>query len=496
MKKSVLSFFVFASLSLPLGAQTVLTLDSCRALALRNNKQIGVAKLKQDVATNTRKAMRTKYLPKVDAVGGYQLLSSEVSLLNDDQKNTLNNLGTKLFGNVAGEIPETLTGMVQQGLITPQQAQAFGQLASKYATPLIQGLNAAGSEVRQAFRTNNRNMMGASVMVRQPVYMGGAIKAANRMADISEELAAHTIEQTVENTLYAIDQTYWLVVQLRQKNKLAQNYLELVRKLDSDVQKMIREGVATRADGLKVSVKVNEAEMKMTQAEDGLALSKMLLCQTCGLPIGTDIELADENSPAVAEAYISPKADVNTAWENRTELKLLDNVVSLSEQSTRLVKAAYLPQVALTGGYTVTNPNVYNGYENKFGGTWSIGVLLRVPVWNWQEGTYKVRAAKAATTMAQMEKEEARELVELQVNQNQFKVREANKKYEMASKNVEKAEENLRSANLGFSEGVITATDVMAAQTAWLDAQTQKIDAGIDLRLTDIGLKKAMGVLR
>ena len=487
---------ILTGLSVSVSAQTLLTLDSCRALALRNNKQIGVARLQQDVAQNTRKALRTKYLPKVDAVGGYELLSREVSLLNDDQKNALNNLGNTLVGNTAGKLPEVLTGMVQQGLISPQQAQASGQMAEQIATPLAQGLNAAGSEIRQAFRTNNRNMMGAAVMVRQPVYMGGAITAANRMADIGEELAAHTAEKTIENTLYSIDQTYWLVVQLRQKNKLASNYLALVQKLDDDVQKMIREGVATRADGLKVSVRVNEAEMKLTQAEDGLALSKMLLCQTCGLPIGSDIVLADENSLAVVVTGSGTEADVNTAWDNRSELKLLDNAISLSEQSTRLVRAAFLPQVAITGGYLVTNPNVYNGYENKFGGTWNIGILLRVPVWNWQEGTYKVRASKAATTIAQLEKEEARELIELQVNQNQFKVREANKKYAMASKNVEKAEENLRSANLGFSEGVMTATDVMAAQTAWLDAQTQKIDAEIDLRLTDIGLKKAMGVLR
>jgi outer membrane protein TolC len=66
----------------------------------------------------------------------------------------------------------------------------------------------------------------------------------------------------------------------------------------------------------------------------------------------------------------------------------------------------------------------------------------------------------------------------------------------MSLKNVEKAEENLRCANLGFAEGVMTATEVMEAQTAWLQAQTQKIDAEIDLRLSQIGMKKALGVLQ
>ena len=58
---------------------------------------------------------------------------------------------------------------------------------------------------------------------------------------------------------------------------------------------MIKEGVATKADGLSVKVKVNEAEMMLTQVDNGLNLSKMLLCQLCGLPLETDFQLADES---------------------------------------------------------------------------------------------------------------------------------------------------------------------------------------------------------
>ena len=339
-------------------------------------------------------------------------------------------------------------------------------------------------------------MFGAAIMVQQPLYMGGAITAANRMADLNEELSTTSIKGTIQNTLYDVDNTYWLVVSLKQKNKLANGFLELIKKLDSDVQKMIEEGVATRADGLKVSVKVNEAEMAVTQAEDGLALAKMLLCQQCGLPIDSNITLEDENKEELTAVCDMTDGDIEAALVNRYELEMLGKAVDISKESTRLLRAAYLPQVALTGGYLVTNPSVYNGFEHKFGGVWNIGILIRVPVWSWQEGTYKIRASKAATNIANMELAEATELIELQVNQSQFKMREANKKYGMSLKNVEKAEENLRCANLGFAEGVMTATEVMEAQTAWLQAQTQKIDAEIDLRLSQIGMKKALGVLQ
>ena len=465
-------------------------------MALRNNKQLGVTRLKQDVALNTRKAVRTKYLPKLDVIGGYEWTSQEVSLLKDSQKESFKNLGTTVTAAVGERAPGMLTSMVQQGLITPQQAQALGGLLSSELAPMTQLINGVGQGITNAFRTDTRNMFAAAAMVKQPIYMGGAITAANRMADINEMLAANSLEEMTQTTLYTIDQTYWTVVSLKQKERLAQSFLDLVKKLDSDVHKMIDEGVATRADGLKVDVKVNEAEMAVTQVEDGLSLAKMLLCQLCGLPISDNIVLADEQSDALNATTASANFNIDTAMENRPELKMLQNAVDMSVQATKLARAAYLPQVALTGGYMVMNPNPFNGFEKEFSGVFNLGVLVRVPVWNWFEGAYKVRASKAATAMANLELSDAREKIELQVNQNAFKVKEANKRLAMAKKNTEQAEENLRCANLGFKEGVIQSSDVMAAQTAWLQAHTQKIEAEIDVKLSEISLQKALGILK
>jgi len=86
-------------------------------------------------------------------------------------------------------------------------------------------------------------------------------------------------------------------------------------------------------------------------------------------------------------------------------------------------------------------------------------------------------------------------MIELQVNQNTFRVTEANKKLAMAKTNIQRADENLRTANLGFREGVITPTIVMEAQTAWLQAQSQKIDAEIDVKLSQVDLQKSLGTL-
>ena len=494
--KHKLLILALTTLATSAQAQQTLTLDSCRAMALRNNKTLSASRMQLDMARYNKKAAKTKYLPHISALGGYELTSREISLLSKDQKSALANAGTNTTGALHNDIAGALTNLAQQGILTPEQASNLGGMFGQVGSKIGEAVNHVGQNIVDAFRTDTRQMYALSVMLTQPVYMGGAIIAANRMAAIGEEMAQNNIEASTQNTLHSIDQAYWTVVSVHHKKQLAESYLAVVKKLDDDVSKMIREGVATRADGLKVDVKVNDAEMSLTQAENGLALAKMLLCQLCGMDVDSDITLADENADNIVEQADDAQADRAVAMENRPELKLLQNSADMSRQATKLVRAAYLPQVLLTGGYVATNPNVFNGFERKLSGMWNVGVMVRVPLWNWMEGTYKVRASRIATTIVELERDDIREKIDLQVSQSQFKVKEANRRLAMAIKNVENAEENLRCANLGFKEGVIPTTDVMAAQTAWVQAQSQKIDAEVDVKMSQVNLKKALGVLQ
>ena len=491
---------LLAGTVMPVNAQRLLTLDSCRAMALRNNKQVGISKVKQEVAMNVRKSARTKYLPHVSALGTYQFTSRPVELLSDDQKSTLSNLGTKTacdlqtgLSTIAGSEPMQHIAAVLGAMGV--NFDALHQMTGQGLQNMAAKLNGLGENLVDALDTDTRNLFAGTVMVVQPVYLGGSLIALNKMADINEEMQQHSADARRQSAIYATDKAYWQVVSLKHKQKLAEGYLDLLKKLNADVHMMIDEGVATRSDGLSVDVKLNEAEMTLQKVNDGLVLSKMLLCQNIGLPITEDITLADEDKETIAVVELSPKLDVETAVGNRPELKMLENGVQLSRQLTNVLKAGNLPMVALTGGYVVTNPNVLNGFQRKFGGFWNVGVLVRVPIWNWGDVMYKVRASKGATTIANLELAEARELIELQVNQNTFRVNEANKKLTMAQANIARADENLRTANLGYKEGVITLTTVMEAQTAWLQAQSQKIDAEVDVKLSQVDLQKSLGVL-
>ena len=493
MMKRFFGFLVLALCFGTLRAQRVFNLDSCRNMALAHNKGLLMAKERMDKARYERKAAFTNYLPDFSATGGYMFFSDEISLLDDRQKSALSHAGT----NLQQGIMHSASAFVQQiGQTDPQLAGALQQaLQGGGLTGIASVLDRLGSELVDAFRTDTRNVWAGAVTLAQPLYMGGKIRAYHRITKLSETLARTQHDAKLQEVLLDTDNAYWTVVSLGYKKKMAESFLELVSRLDGDVERMIEEGVATKADGLTVKVKVNEAEMMLTKVDNGLALSKMLLCQLCGLPLDTQFSLADEDRADLSLGETVPDDAVERAFENRPELKSLDLVHKIYEDKVRVVRSEMLPSLALTGGYMVSNPALLNGFENKFRGMWNVGVMLSVPIFHWNEGIYKVKAAKSEVNIARLQQSEAQEKIELQVNQSLFKVSEAGKRMALSRKNMEKAEENLRYADRGFKEGVIPVSNVMEAQTAWLSAQSDNIDAQIDMKLAQAYLQKAMGTL-
>lgn len=439
-------------------AQQTLTLEECRDLAIQNNKELQISGEKVKMANEERKAAFTKYFPQLSAMGGYMWNQKDINLLDMDA------LSAKL-GSALGPIA---------------QLPMFGQLMG-------------GVDEMQHLDVQNIWVGGISLV--QPVFMGGKIVSYNQITKYARELAESMNDLQLQEVIYKTDETYWQVISLVNKKKLADAYVSLLRKMDSDVAAMIAEGVATQAEGLSVKVKLNEAEMAQTKVDNGLALSRMLLAQICGLPLDEPMALADENIENFPMHSKDAIANVNEAFANRDELKSLELAAKIYQKKERIVLADMLPNLALSANYLVTNPNAFNGFKNEFAGMFNVGVILKVPLSGWWEGSYKRNAARAETRIQTLQLQEAREKVELQVNQSVYKVNEANKKLTASSRNMENAEENLRHANLGFEEGVIPALNLMEAQTAWVSARSSLIDAQIEVKLTEVYLTKAMGKL-
>ena len=478
----------------PSTAQTVLTLDECRSMALENNSQSKIAQEKVTAAQYDSKAAFANYLPKVSATAMYLHNSENLSLISEDQQTTFSHLGTAVKGNINAILSDPTYQYVTStdASLAKLDALVKGVLQTKD----IEGaLNHIGQELSDNFTMDIQNVYVGAISIEEPLYVGGKIRAYNKVTAYAKELAETQLNGEDQKVLVTVDEAYWQIVSIANKLRLTNQYVELLRQMDHNVEIMKNEGVATASDQLSVRVKLNEAEMSQIKAQNGLMLSKMLLCQLCGMPLDSDITLKDELNETLEIPVDEVTYTQEELYENRPELKSLELAVNMYDMKSKIVRADYLPTVALTGNYLVTNPSAHDGLANEFHGMWNVGVVAKVPLYHFGEGMNKYRKAKTDKIITQYQLEDARGKVSLQASQYEKKIAEADSRLEMALKNMENAEENLRIANIGFQEGVVESQLVLAAQTAWLKAHSEEIDARIDRIMATVYLRQVTGQL-
>ncbi len=455
-------------------------LQEFRRMALANNKQLMMSRERIRKAGYQKKEAFAAYLPGIDFNGGYLYNQRELSIFDSDQL-----LPVKSFDLAS-------------------QSYQFNLVKNPVTGEPVKGPNGQyiPSEValipKESMTYDIHNVFFGAITLTQPVYMGGKIVAMNAITKAAEKAAREMHISEAENVIYAVDAAYWMVVSLKAKQKLAESYVNLLDSLSRDVHLMLDQGVATRSDVLSVDVKLNAAQVDLVKVNNGRVLSRMALAQVCGLPVHTQFTLADEDAETpVPQPGVAPEGgyDMATVYQNRPDLRALEQGIEVARQQKRVALSSMLPSVALVGAYEFSNPNMYDGFKKKFKGAFSVGAMVSIPLWHWGGDYNKYRAAESDEVIRRLQLEDARELVSLQVSQASYKTEEAYKTYRMTMTNLAKADENLRTADLAFREGVATTDNVMEAQTAWLKAHSEQIDAMIDVQLCQTYLAKALGTL-
>lgn len=490
MKRIVFTVVVITA-SLQLHAQKVLNIEGCRQMALEHNKTLAIAQENVKAANQLKEAAFTQFLPNFSANGAYTWNQKNLSLLAED---ALLPVGTKMadgsFGFTADQISNGWT--LINGQPVPLDANNI-PFNPKINPEKIQWKGYALLP-KDALEYDIHNIFAGTIGFVQPIFLGGKILELYRIAKYGENLANAQLESKATELLLEVDEAYWRVVSVENKVKLAKEYRNLIAKANSDISTMIEEGVATKAEALKIKVKLNEAEVSLSKAENGLSLSKMALNQLCGIPLNESYTLVDEdlNTATKTEDLIS----YELAFNNRPELKALTQLENIAISNEKVMLSRFMPNIALSGNYLISNPNVYNGYKNEFGGMFTVGVVGNIPLFHFGEKFHTLKAAKSQHRIATMQIEEAKEKIQLQITQSSYKVAESLKKQAATRENISQAEENLRYAMEGFEAGVITSTDLIGAQTAWLSAKSEAIDASIDVKLCNMYLQKSLGILK
>ncbi|MBO7582049.1 MAG: TolC family protein [Bacteroidaceae bacterium] len=452
--------FVLGAFFSELTAQT-LTLDECVNKALEHNKSLSSAKLKLDQTRFDMKSYKANFYPQFNlmaldfyttAKGDFTIEGGHLPIYN--------------YVEEAGKFVPNVT-MNEDGSYTLNQYADFPSQTMKWKL---------------------KNMFVGSISVMEPLYAGGKISTAYEMSKLGVNMATENIRLTESEVIVKTHEAYYQAVKAKELGDVARSYKTLLDELKKNVEGAFRHGMSTRNDIMKVQVKQNEAELSIQKADNGYQLAKMNLCHIIGLPLNSEVEVGQTDM----SANVSIPMDMGV----RPEHAILDNKTELARQQVKLTKSDYLPNVAVGATYSYANGGELAGKKLIDNGSASVGVVVKMPLDFFGGGANKVRSAKAAYQIAQMEQQDLDEQMQLEWAQCKNLFDEAQTEVRLCQTALEQAAENMRLSKQQYEVGFEPLSDYLETQASWQQCSANLVNARCQMQLAQVRLLKAAGKLR
>lgn len=443
-----------------------ISLDEARELALQHNKDIAKSRLTLEQTRNDAKAYKTKFLPRINV-----MLADLYSPYSGDLTIPGGHLPIYAMNPILGTYIPDVT-LASDGSLMLNQYADFPSQKLDYKLG---------------------NIFLGNVSLTQPLYMGGKITAAHRMAKRGAEMASENIRLTESQVIVQTDEAYMQAVLARQLADVARSYKELLDELQKNVESAVSHGLKTRNDLLKVQVKAGEAELSIQRAENATRLSTMNLCHIMGLPLNTPLQLDADH---ISEEASGAATGGSLSTEARPENAILQAKTDIAKLQVKLTRSDFLPQLALFAGYSYVNGVKVAGSKLFDSGSVAVGATLKVPVITFGERFYKARSAKARYQIAQTEQLNLTEQMQLELAQADNNFAEAQTETTITQRNLEQAEENMRLARKQYDVGTEPLSQLLDAQAAWQQASANYVRAQCQLQVAYTKLLKAQGILR
>ncbi len=448
----IISTTLCICLSCPAWAQmadstaTYLTLDSCLSLAVQNNRNIRKSELAIEKAKEVKAQAFTKYFPQVHAqAGGYYAFDPLLEFdINDIGNASVRDLLTTLYGNYGAALGlHNTIAMCQYGY-----------------------------------------MVGATAL--QPVYMGGKIVAGNRLAQLGVEAAEKQAEMSNRDLLEQVEESYWLLVGLQEKQATVDAALALIDTIQHIAQTAVDAGLVLRTDLMQVELRRSEMERTQIQLSNGIRLATRALVQSVGLPQSVcDSVRVPSVDMAVALSDSLPPLYVDGATTT-PEYTLLDMQVEAEKLRRRMTIADALPSVAVGAhyGFSRAQANLLKGgMWGNDAGNGIVFAVLKVPITSWWEMSHKIREHSISVQQAELERDHTDELLSLRNQQTYDKLQEAYLLWQNNRRALSTAQENYRLSEVQYRAGTATISDLLMAQTTLLKAENELSDAYISYRV-------------
>ena len=340
----------------------------------------------------------------------------------------------------------------------------------------------------------------AGVSVTQPLYVGGQITAANRLARIGQTVSEEQKRKTRQQVIADVDNAYYTLISVRSKVRMLEAYSRQMQGLYDQVKLGVDVQMATTNDLLRISTKQNEISYQLQKARNGEQLCGLALAYA----IGADMDQTIIPSDTVLQ---SQNLGLSEDFSARPDLHLLQQQVKANEVMVKKERSNYLPTLALLGSYSYHdnlrlkgNLNLPHGtaldYHYTFSGSCPYALLsLRMPLFHWGAELKKVKKAKLNLADSKLQLQQMERGMRIEVRKAVQNVTDAQRMVETATTGRQQADENLRVMRQKYDNQMCTMTDLLDAQSQWQQSRSNLIEAQTQLKIYETEYLRVTGQL-
>ncbi len=323
-----------------------------------------------------------------------------------------------------------------------------------------------------------------------PLFTGGRLTAGYRQAKYNLLATEEGVRQTSQETVLGVKKSFYTYLLTKELVKVTEEALGLAEKLLQNVKNMSEVGMASRLDLLRAEVRVSNLKPPVIQARNSVSVAELGLKTILGLDLAQPVEIVGELSYQPLEVNL--QESLNKAMANRPELSQLNYQKRIAGEMEKIARASSLPTLAVSGNYNYWS-NFFNFKRNNWESYYSFNLVLSIPIFQGLSTPAQVAQAKAQTRQIEFTERALINQIKFEVESAILNINQAKESLMSQEKNVEEAKESVRVAELNYTEGLITITDVGAAQVALSEARINYLRALYDYQIAQAELEKATG---
>lgn len=390
-------------------AQTVLTLDKCVETALANNALTKSAANNLGMAQESQKSAVTRYFPNISASATGFIADKGLAKID--------------------MAPGVSMSMMKDGIV-------------------------------------------GGILASQPVFAGGQIVNANKLAKVNVERYRLTSRQAENEVRLTTEQYFWQIVVLKEKQNTISAVETQLEQLDKDVTAAVKAGVTNRNDLLQIKLKRNDmASSRLTVANE-LALSKRLLAQYMGMDINDSIDVAyNTANDSMPESPASLYRHPDEALISTPEYGLLQAGTTAAKIERKMATGKLLPTVAIGGGY------MYDNLTDRDKPAWIGFATVSVPLSDWWGGSHDIKRQKMAESNAEIQQNNQSQLLKIKMQAAWDALNKAYRQIDIARSSIRQSGENLRLNQDYYKAGTTTMSELLDAQTLFRQSRDSYVEA-------------------